>query len=130
MQSNRRDLQNAVHVFNVALDVGRQVFRRLDSPHIQCGREGAGQSPGDAGDHVVQRGRVFRANDLPSVLLLIEAFDSAVDAEVNGLLEVLDMSRAVRALMFFDTKTASVSDGHDDPFRFVTFITRPNSPLK
>src|SRR5262249_18504977 len=78
LQANLGNAHHTVYVFDVALDLGHEVVCRPDPPHVQCGSQGAGQSAGDPGDDVVERGRVLRAGDLPPVLLLVEPLDAAV----------------------------------------------------
>ena len=112
-KTDGRDFQHAFHIFDIALNPGNQVLSRGDSPRIQRGPQGSGQSPGNAGDHVIEGCRVLRAGDLPAVLLLIEALDTAVHSEVDGLGEVLNVCRAVRPLMLFDTDMTGVSYCHD-----------------
>src|SRR5262249_50569020 len=103
---------HAVHVFDVSLDLGHEVVCRLDSPHVQCGPQGAGQSAGDPGDDEIERGGGLRAGDLPPLLLLVEPLDAAVDAEVDRLREVLDVSGAVRAFVLLDAQAAGVYHTH------------------
>src|SRR5262245_59943065 len=111
-EANLGDLQNSGHVFDVALDMGHEVVRRRNSPHVQCGPEGAGQSASDPGNDVVERGRVFRASELSPVLLLVELFDASVNAEVDRLRKVLDMGRAVRSRLLLDTQSTGMNDAH------------------
>ena len=42
------------HVLDISLDLGHEVVRRLDLPHVQCGPQGAGQSAGDPGNDVIE----------------------------------------------------------------------------
>src|SRR5262249_9547493 len=111
-ETNLGDLQDSCHVFDVALDLSHEVVRRRNSPHVQCGPDGAGQSTSDPGNDIVERGRVFRASELSPVLLLVELFDASVDSEVDRLGKVLDMGRAVRSLQLLDPQSAGMNDAH------------------
>ena len=79
------DPQHAANVLDVPLDLGREVLGGRHLPHVQCGPQGPGQSPGDPGDDEIERGGVLRPGELPAVLLAVELLDAAVDAEVDGL---------------------------------------------
>ena len=46
--ADARDFEHTVHIFNIALDIGCQVFGRFYSARIQRAGKGAGQSPGNA----------------------------------------------------------------------------------
>jgi hypothetical protein len=111
-EANPGDLHHACHILDVALHVCRQVARRRNPPHIQCGAQSAGQSTGDAGDDVVESGRVFRAGQLAPILILVKVADAAVNAEVDRLRKSLDVGRPVGALMFLDTNAAGVNHWH------------------
>lgn len=127
-QPNSRNLQHAVHIFDVAFDIGNQILCRIDLPHFQCGTQGAGQSSGDTGDDVIERGGVLRSGHLPAILVLVESFDSTVNSEVDRFIEVLDVGCAMRAFVFFDANAACVGNGHgrlqfwlkQDPFLILT----------
>jgi len=112
LQPDRCDLQRAINVFDVAFDISHQIVCRLDLPHIQCGSQGAGQSPSDTSDDVVQCRWILRSGDLPPVFLLVEVFDSAVNTEMQWIIEVFNVGRAVRPLVFLDTNSTRVGNGH------------------
>lgn len=61
MNADGRDPKNSIHFGDIAFDFGGQVAGGRDFPHIQCGSEGAGQSAGHTGNHMIQRRRVFRS---------------------------------------------------------------------
>jgi hypothetical protein len=90
--------------------MGDQVFFGLDAPRIQRGRQGAGQSPPDAGDHVVQCGREFGAFDLPSVLVLVKILDAPVDPEVDGLREIPEVSGPMWPLVLLNAYSTGVGN--------------------
>jgi hypothetical protein len=90
--------------------VSDQVFFGLDAPRIQRARQGAGQSPAYAGDHVVQCGRIFGAFDLTSVLVLIKVLDAPVDPEVDRLREIPDVSGAMGPLVLLDANSTGVGN--------------------
>jgi len=114
-QADLGDLENPVPVFNIPFHKRDEVVCGLDFPRFQRGGEGSGESPADAGNHVIEGGRIFRTCDLAAVFLLVEVLDAAVDAEMNGLCEVLDVGRAVRAFMLHDTDAAGVGNCHVRP---------------
>jgi hypothetical protein len=90
--------------------MGDQVFFGLDAPRIQRGRQGAGQSPSDAGDHVVQCGREFGTFDLASVLVLVKFLDATVDPEVDGLREIPEVSGPMGPLVLLDAYSTGVGN--------------------
>ena len=104
---------DAIDVFDVTFDFRHEVFSRCNSPHIQCGPQGASQSTGNTCNHVIQCGGILGARNLSPVLILIEMLDSAVDAKVQWLVKVLDVSGAMWSGMFFNAKATGVSDRHD-----------------
>jgi hypothetical protein len=112
-QADLGDLENTVHVFNIPFHKGDEIVCGLDFPRFQRGGKGSGESPTNAGNHVIQGRRIFRTRDLSAVFLLVEVLDPAVDAEMNGLREVLNVGRAVRAFMLLDADVAGVGYGHD-----------------
>lgn len=114
MQPNLRNLQHTVDIFDVAFDLRDKIPGRLDSPRVQRGPQGAGQSPGHASNYVIERRRIFGAADLPAIFLLIEISDAAVNAEMNGFLEVFNVGRAVRSLVLFDSDATGMCNGHAD----------------
>jgi hypothetical protein len=114
-QADFGDLENPVHVFNVPFHKRDEVVCGLDFPRFQRGGEGAGESPTDAGNHVIQGRRIFRTCDLTAVFLLVEVLDPAVHAEMNRLGEVLDVGRAVRAFKLQDADVACVGYCHYGP---------------
>ena len=59
------DPEDALDLFDVSLDLSREVFCGRHLPHVHAEPEGTGQSPGDAGNNVVERGGVFRASERP-----------------------------------------------------------------
>jgi len=111
-QPDLRDLQYPIHIFDVTFDISYQITRRLDLPHIQCGYQGSGQSSSDTGNDVVQRSGVFCPGDFPAILVLIKVLDPAMDSEVEWLLEVLDVGRAMRSFVLLDPNATCVGDGH------------------
>jgi hypothetical protein len=114
-QADLRDLENPVHVLNIPFHKRDEIVCGLDFPRFQRRGKGSGQSPADAGNHVIKRRWIFRTCDHTAVFLLIEVLNPAVHAEMNGLREVLDVGRAVRALMLQDTDVAGVGYGHGEP---------------
>jgi hypothetical protein len=90
--------------------MGDQVFFGLDAPRIQRGRQGAGQSPSDAGDHIVQGGREFWAFDLPSVFVLVKIFDAPVDSKVDGLREIPEVGGPMGPLVLLDAYSTGVGN--------------------
>jgi hypothetical protein len=112
-QADLGDLENPVHVFNIPFHKRDEIVCGLDFPRFQRGGKGSGESPTNAGNHMIEGCRIFRSCDLTAVFLLVEVLDPAVHAEVNGLREVLNVGRAVRAFMFQDTDMTSVGYGHD-----------------
>ena len=118
MQPDAGNFQHAIDLCAVPFDISLQVFGRGYSPRIQRGSEGAGQSAGYTGNHVVQRSGVFRPGQFPAVLLLIKLFDSPVNPKVQRLLETLNMSGSMRPLMLLNANPAGMSDGHGTVFHF------------
>jgi len=112
-QPDLGDLENPVHVFNIPFHKRDEIVCGLDFPRFQRGGKGSGKSPTDAGNHVIQGRRIFRTCDLAAVFLFIKVLDAAVHAEMNGLGEVFNVGRAVRAFMLQDTDVTSVGYGHD-----------------
>jgi hypothetical protein len=98
-QANLGDLENPVHVFNVAFHESDEIVGCLDFPRFQRGRKGSGESPGNSRNDVIQGRRIFGTFDFTAVLLFVEVLYPAVDAEVKGLREILDVGCAVRALV-------------------------------
>jgi hypothetical protein len=90
--------------------MGNQIFFGLDASRIQRARQGAGQSPAYACNHVFQCGRIFGALDLASVLVLVELFDASVDPEVDRLREIPDVSGPMGSLVFLNTYSTGVGD--------------------
>jgi len=111
-QSDLGDLQHALHFLDVAFDISHQVTRRLDLPHVQCGSQGAGQSPGNTSDDVVERGGVFWPRNFPAIFVLIEVLDPAMNAEMERFFEVLNVGSAMRSFVLLNANTACVGDGH------------------
>jgi hypothetical protein len=89
MKANPGNLQHTVDLLNIAFNIRHEILSRLDLPHIQCGPEGAEQSPTDTGNHVIKRRWILRASDLASVLFLVEVLDAAMNAEVKRLIKSL-----------------------------------------
>jgi hypothetical protein len=114
-QADLGDLENPVHVLNVAFHETDEILGRFDFPRFQRGRKGSGESPGNAGNDVIQGRRIFGAFDFTAVLQFVEVLYSTVDAEVKGLCEVLDVGCAVRALVLQDTDVTGVGYGHRRP---------------
>jgi len=114
-QADLGDFEDPVHVFNIPLHKRDEVVCGLDFPRFQRGGEGAGESPPDAGNHVIESRRILRPRDVAAVFLLVEVLDAAVDAGMNGLREVLDVGRAVRAFMLHDADAAGMGNGHTRP---------------
>jgi hypothetical protein len=116
-----RNLQNPVYIFNIPLYDRVEVLRRTDSARIQRASKCPGQSPRDAGDHVIECGGILRAADPAAVFLLIELFDTPMHTEVNRLPKSFHLSRAVRSLVFVDTDATRVSNSHaSNPLSIVT----------
>jgi hypothetical protein len=88
--------------------LGNQVFFRGDASRIQRARQGAGQSPAYAGDHVIQCGRKFGALDLTTVLVLIEVLDTPVDPEVDRLREIFHVSGPMGSLVLLDANSTGM----------------------
>ena len=57
------NLENPVHIFNIPLYGRIEVFCRTDSARIQRASKCTGQSPRDAGDHMIECGGVLRPAD-------------------------------------------------------------------
>jgi hypothetical protein len=93
--------------------MGGQVFFGLDAPRIQRARQGAGQSPSDAGDHVVQCGGEFGAFDFAAVFVLVKILDATVDPEVDRLREISEVSGPMGPLVLFNAHTAGMGNCHD-----------------
>ena len=100
------------HVLDVAFDLSRQVAGRRNSPHVQCGTQGSGESASNTRDDVVERGRELRPGQLTSVLILVKMADAAMNAEVDRFRKSLDVRRAVRAFVFRDVNAAHVNYRH------------------
>jgi len=111
-QADFSDLENPVHVFNIPFHKRDEIFCGLDFPRFQRGGEGSGESPANAGNHVIQGRWIFRTCDLAAVFLLVEVLDAAVHAEMKRLCEVLDVGCAVRAFMLNDPDVAGVGYCH------------------
>ncbi len=114
-QADLGDLENAVHVFNIPFHERDEIVCGLDFPRFQRRGEGSGESPTNAGNHVIEGRRIFRPRDLAAVFLLVEVLDAAVHTEMNGLREVLDVGRAKRSFVLHDTDVAGVGYGHGGP---------------
>jgi hypothetical protein len=84
-----RDLKNAFHIFNIALNLGCQIFRGLNSTRIQRAGKGAGQSACYPRHHMVQGGRVVGPFQLFTVFILVKIPNTAVNAEMDGLIKSL-----------------------------------------
>lgn len=110
MKTNAGNLQHTVDLLNIAFDIRHEILSRLDVPHIQCGPEGAEQSSGNAGNHMIKRGRILGASDLATILLLVEVLDTTMNAEVKGFVKSLDPCRPVRSFVFGNLDSASVGD--------------------
>ena len=105
-----RDAKHALNVFDVAFDFGSEVLGRDYPARIQRATQGAGQSTGNGGDHVVERRRMLCGRHLLAVLVLIERLDAAVDTEVEGLVEALDPGGAMRPGVLSYLDAARVND--------------------
>jgi len=103
------DLEYAVSVFNISLNVSHKVASRRNSPRIQRGAKGSGQSSRNACNDVIKGCRVFRAFDFAAVLLLIESFDASMDSKVNGILEILYIGSSMRSLVFVNANVTGMS---------------------
>jgi hypothetical protein len=112
MKANPGNLQHTVDLLNIAFNIRHEILSRLDLPHIQCGPEGAEQSPADTGNHVIKRRWILRASDLASVLFLVEMLDSAMNAKVKRFVKPVNESRSVRSFVFGDLDLARMGDGH------------------
>ena len=112
-QADLGDLENAVDVFNIPFHERDEIVCGLDFPRFQRRGEGSGESPTNAGNHVIEGRGIFRSRDLAAVFLLVEVLDAAVHTEMNGLREVLNVGRAVRTFMLQDTDMACVSYCHE-----------------
>jgi hypothetical protein len=104
------DPQDPLDVFDVPLHLGDQDVFGLYTPHLQCGRQGAGQSPPDAGDHIIQGGGIFGTFDLTSILVLVKILDAPVDPEMDRLREISEMGRPMGPLVFLDANSTGVGD--------------------
>jgi len=111
-QADPGDLENAVHVLNIPFHERDEIVCGLDFPRFQRRGEGSGESPTNAGNHVIEGRRIFRPRDLAAVFLLVEVLDAAVHTEMDRLREILDVGRSVRAFMLQDADMACVGYGH------------------
>jgi hypothetical protein len=107
--------ENPVHVLNIPFHKRDEIISGLDFPRFQRSCKGSGESPANSRNDVIQGGRILRTFDFTAVLLLVEVLDAAVDAEVKGLGEVLDVGRAVGAFMLRDTDVTRVGYCHWQP---------------
>ena len=114
-QADLGDLENAVYVFNIPFHKRDEIVRSLYFPRFQRGGKGTGQSPTNSGNHVIEGRGIFRTYNLTAVFLLVEILDPAVHAEMDRLREVLDVGRAVRAIMLHDTDVTGVGYRHNRP---------------
>jgi len=114
-QADLSDLENPIHVFNIPFHKRDEIVCGLDFPRFQRGGKGPGESPANAGNHVIQGRRIFRTCDHTAVFLLIEVLDAAVHAEMNGLREVLYVGRAMRTFMFQNADVACVGYCQERP---------------
>jgi hypothetical protein len=103
------DLEYALSVFNISLNISHKVVGRWNPPRIQRGAQGPGQSSCNACDDVVKGGRVFRAFNFPAVLLLVKSLDASMDSKVNGILEILYIGSSMGSLMFVNANVTGVS---------------------
>ncbi len=117
MKANPGDPQHTVDFLDITFDIRHEILCRLDLPHIQCGPEGAEQSSGDTGNHVIKRRRILRARDLAAVLFLVEVLDAAMNSEVKRLVKPLDARRSVRTFVFGNLDSAGMRDGHSSLLR-------------
>lgn len=101
-QADLGDAQHAIDLFDVAFDASVDVVGGGDLTRFQRAGKSAGQSPRDAGDHVIERGRILGTGKVLAVFIAIKRTDPAVDPEMNGLFEAIELGRAVRALMLGD----------------------------
>jgi hypothetical protein len=93
--------------------MSNQIFFGLDASRIQRARQGAGQSPAYAGNHIVQCGRIFGTFDLASVFILVKVLDAPVDAEMDWFGKLLDMCGPMGPLVFLDADSTGVGNCHD-----------------
>lgn len=111
-QMDSSDSQYTIDVFYIPIDFGPQVFRRVNSPRLQRGTQGSGQSSCNPGHDVIQGGQILWSFDSSPVFFLIEVLYAAMDAEMDRFLEVFKMGRSVSALVFFDAKTTYMNWVH------------------
>jgi hypothetical protein len=111
-QADLGDLENAVHVLNIPFHERDEIVCGLDFPRFQRSRKGSGESPTNAGNHVIEGCGIFRTRDLSTVFLFVEIPDAAVHTEMDRLREILDVGRSVRAFMLHDADVACVGYGH------------------
>jgi hypothetical protein len=111
-QADLGDLENSFHVFNIPFNKRDEIVCGLDFPRFQRRGKGSGQSPANAGNDVIKGRRIFGTCNHTAVFLLIEVLDPTVHAEMNGLSEVFDIGRAVRAFVLHDTDVAGVGYCH------------------
>jgi hypothetical protein len=64
---------------------------------------------------MVKSGGILSTRDFSTVLVLVEVFDSTMDAEVDGFLEALDMGCPVGTCVLLDANAACMDDGHGRP---------------
>lgn len=107
---NLRDLQHTVDFLDISFNICHEIFSRLDLPHIQCGSEGAEQSSGDTGNHVIKCGWILGTNDFASVLLLIEVLDTTMNAEVKWFVKSFNPCGSVRSFVLGNLDSAGVGD--------------------
>jgi hypothetical protein len=110
MKANPGNLQYTIDVLDVTFNIRHEILSRLDLPHIQCGPEGAEQSSGDTGNHVIECGWIFGSSDLASVLFLVEVLDAAMNAEVKRLIKPVNASRSVWSFVFGNLDFARVGN--------------------
>jgi hypothetical protein len=82
-QADIGDSKNTLDIFDVSFNFGNQVLSGLNSSRIQRGGESAGQSPGYPADDVIERGRIFRAGLVSTVLLFVKVPDSTMNPKMN-----------------------------------------------
>jgi hypothetical protein len=109
-ETDFRDPQDPLHIFDVPLHLGDQDIFGLYAPHLQCGRQGTGQSPLDAGDHIVQGGGIFGTFDLTSILVLVIILDAPVHPEVDRFREIPEVSGPMGSPVLLDANATGVSD--------------------
>lgn len=113
-QTNLGDAKDTSHLLDVAFDGSGEVLGGADVARFQRAGKGASQSPGDAGDHVVERRRVFGSSRCAAVLIAVEGLDSAVDAKVDRDVESVEKRGTMCPLMLGYGHPARVRNGHSD----------------